>query len=340
MKKKKGFLAICIAIVTTFVACMGAACDGLEAETCQHDKGMKEVIIINDANCSEEGESIWICEYCGKEIKREVTAGWHDFDDGETTLSPTCTSDGTLTYTCKACGLVKTETLPALGHSFVDDKELAPTCTTTGLTAGKHCSVCGEVVISQQTIEKLKHNFENGENCADCGTEQRTTVLTFLADGATVAEIQYDVNTTEITPPAIPEKTGYTGEWESYSLDYTNATVNVVYTPIVYKIQYVRAGISVTSKSYYIFGAESEYRKSGVTDGVYPTEYTVESGDVTISNLKSYFNCACGGGASYSFKGWYLDEGKTLAFNGTIPAGSTGDIVLYADISMTGTHFY
>jgi len=59
-----------------------------------------------------------------------------------------------------------------------------------------------------------------------------TYTVTFVADGATVATVTYEKGATSVTAPAVPEKTGYTGAWESYSLNNTNITVNAVYTAI------------------------------------------------------------------------------------------------------------
>ena len=98
-----------------------------------------------------------------------------------------------------------------------------------------------------------------------------------------------------------------------------------------------------------LFEAGSEYGLSKQTGGKYPTTYTAGN-IVTISNLKTNFSCSGKGGiyhsgsggstASYQFNGWYWDSGKTMPFDGTIPANMTGDIVLYADIELTGTHNY
>ena len=56
-----------------------------------------------------------------------------------------------------------------------------------------------------------------------------TYTAKFVADGKTVAEIPYTVETTEITEPEVPEKPGYTGAWQSYSLDIGGVTVEAVY---------------------------------------------------------------------------------------------------------------
>ena len=44
-------------------------------------------------------------------------------------------------------------------HTVVTDAAVAATCTTTGLTEGSHCSACNEVIIAQQTIAALGHDW-------------------------------------------------------------------------------------------------------------------------------------------------------------------------------------
>ena len=79
----------------------------------------------------------------------------------------TCTEPST----CSKCG--KTEGEP-LGHTEEVDAAVEPTCTETGLTEGKHCSVCGEVLVEQETIEALGHEWEDAtfmkpKTCSRCG---------------------------------------------------------------------------------------------------------------------------------------------------------------------------
>ena len=103
------------------------------------------------------------------------------------------------------------------------------------------------------------------------------------------------------------------------------------------------------SKDTYLFVDGSEYGLSKVNGGNYPESYTYGEA-VTISALKSSFNCggpgsnyhsgSGSGNAGYAFKGWYLDNRCTVPFDGTIPAGTYGDITLYADITATYTHNY
>ncbi len=59
-----------------------------------------------------------------------------------------------------------------------------------------------------------------------------TYKATFIADDKEVAVVYFTVNDTSITEPAVPEKEGYTGKWEDYTLDAQDITIRAIYTPI------------------------------------------------------------------------------------------------------------
>jgi len=112
-----------------------------------------------------------MCEF-GCKVYAECT-----FDEGKVTTPATCTDEGVKTYTCSVCGGQYTEKIAALGHTEVVDKAVAPTCTETGLTEGKHCSVCGKVIVAQETVSVLGHDYdgqpwlvdeENGKHYQTC----------------------------------------------------------------------------------------------------------------------------------------------------------------------------
>ena len=58
----------------------------------------------------------------------------------------------------------------------------------------------------------------------------------FVADGETVAVVTY-TDGGEITEPTVPEKEGYYGKWEDYTLT-GNVTVNAVYEKIYFTVVY------------------------------------------------------------------------------------------------------
>ena len=149
----------------------------------------------------------------------------------------------------------------------------------------------------------------------------------------TLAEVTADIDTTALQ-----------GQIKAEAVVLSES--GLVFGQQTYTITYRAAGYS-TAKT--LFEVGSEFGLSKQTGGNYSETYT--SGEsVNISALKTNFSCggagsdyhsgSGSGNASYKFNGWYLDNAKTAPFNGTIPAGTTGNLVLYADIAPTGTHFY
>ena len=82
----------------------------------------------------------------------------HEWGEWKTTKEPTCTEKGVQERVCK-CGEKETKDVEALGHTEVVDAAVAPSCTETGLTEGKHCSVCNKMLVAQETVEALGHNY-------------------------------------------------------------------------------------------------------------------------------------------------------------------------------------
>ncbi len=61
--------------------------------------------------------------------------------------------------------------------------------------------------------------------------------VTFVADGSTVQVVYYTVEDTEIAEPEVPEKYGYEGSWEPYTLTYGNMTVHAVYVAMQFSVK-------------------------------------------------------------------------------------------------------
>ncbi len=330
-KTKKEYCSVCDEVLTASV----------EIPALGHREGEDESVA---ATCTDEGKTAGShCLDCNTVLVEQQSIPVLPHTEAVIKgASPTCTEEGAsdVRY-CLECRQVldTQEVLLALGHTVVEDEEVEATCTAVGQTAGCHCSTCDEVLVAQQEVPMVRHNFEDGNTCKGCDMPMPTGKLTFMADGVKVSEIAYDYDTTFISVPEVPTKAGYNGVWERYTLDYTERTVNAVYTAIVYTIRYVNPNYKESSINYEVFGEDSDTKTAGAKGAVYPTEYTVED-EITLTKMKSYITCACGGGATYTFSGWYLDKEMTQVFSGTIPAGTTGDIVIYCDVEMTATHFY
>lgn len=112
----------------------------------------------------------------------------HTWDEGKVTTEPTCGNEGIKTYTCSVCKGTKTEEIDEIAHDWgewekvdanthkrvcktdsthieiedhtpIADAGTDATCTETGLTEGSHCDICKSVIVEQETIPALNHDF-------------------------------------------------------------------------------------------------------------------------------------------------------------------------------------
>ncbi len=66
-----------------------------------------------------------------------------------------------------------------------------------------------------------------------------TRTVTFMANGVVVDKVTFEVGATTLDRvPAVPARTGYTGNWENYNLSDSDITVNAVYTANSYTVVY------------------------------------------------------------------------------------------------------
>ncbi len=139
--------------------------------------------------------------------------------------------------------------------------------------------------------------------CEDVELWARWEVITYTAafvnsDG-TVGTVGFDIEDTALSEPAVPQRTGYTGEWEDYEIKAENLMINAVYTPITYNITY-------------------ENTKGAANNN--PATYNIETATITLADITS---------PGYTFEGWYTDETfeEQVDF---ISEGSFGDLELFA----------
>ena len=126
-----------------------------------------------------------------------------------------------------------------------------------------------------------------------------TYTATFVNSDGTVGTIDFDIEDTALSEPAVPQRTGYSGEWEDYEIKAENLTINAVYTPITYNITYENTLGAVNTN---------------------PATYNIESATITLADITS---------PGYTFEGWYTDETfeEQVDF---ISEGSFGDLELFA----------
>lgn len=99
-----------------------------------------------------------------------------------------------------------------------------------------------------------------------------------------------------------------------------------------YPITYITTTGSKVSRTWEFF---SFMRKP---NGNYPTSYKSSEG-ATIDRLYSSREKPNNGG-TYGFYGYFKDVTCTQPFDGVIPVGTKGEVVVYAKAIMTATPFY
>ena len=133
---------------------------------------------------------------------------------------------------------------------------------------------------------------------------------TFMDGTTVVEEIKFTVETETIDEPAVPNHVGYNGEWEAYTLEAKNITIDAVYTIITYNIEYLNTK-----------DVESEN----------PEIYTIESETIILENLSK---------VGYNFEGWYNNAGNKVE---KIEKDGYGDLTLTArwtTLTYTITYLY
>lgn len=230
--------------------------------------------------------------------------------------APTCTESGNNAYWyCAACdkyftdenGTTQTEqqylTIAATGHTIVIDEAVAPTYESAGLTEGRHCSVCGTIIEEQVVIPALQkdeysiiyHIGDNDTYLMSLGIENPNPLIYTAQDGLVLKNLN------------VP---GYNFMgWFTQSEGGTQVTEIPVGTTGDMELY-----AQWTQKTYSI---QYESDLMPITDSDYKT-YTA---GVEKTLPKPFLD-------KYTFVGWSDANGNMWD---KIPAGTIGDIILYAN---------
>jgi hypothetical protein len=162
---------------------------------------------VTAPTCTEVGFTTHNCTVCDYTYNSDtIAATGHTAAEAEAEnyAAPTCTAAGAVDSVvyCSVCQnelLRETKEIAATGHTEVADATVAATCTAAGKTEGKHCSVCNAVLVAQEEIPALGHEFktytfDNNATTEADGTETATcergcgTTDTRTAAGTKLAE--------------------------------------------------------------------------------------------------------------------------------------------------------
>ena len=170
--------------------------------------------------------AVMTCSKCGYQTGGEtIPAGEHDYQlSEELSTAATCVAKGENVYVCSVCGDTMTEETeidPNNHASVVTDAAVAATCTTAGLTEGSHCEACSTVIVAQEEIPALGHDYQITETTgATCVTAGKVTYTCSRCDDTYTEEGALDPNNHEgdvaLDPETVKEATrgedGYTGD--------------------------------------------------------------------------------------------------------------------------------
>ncbi|MBO5221165.1 MAG: leucine-rich repeat protein [Clostridia bacterium] len=138
---------------------------------------------VTAPTCTAQGYTTHTC-HCGDTyVDSYVNATGHNFDDWYVTKASTEAAQGEKRRDCVNCDCFETTPVAALTHDHnrwdvTVLPAVLPTCTTTGLTEGQKCSGCGEILVAQEVVPALSHNFgtwarTKAPTCTETGTEHR-----------------------------------------------------------------------------------------------------------------------------------------------------------------------
>ena len=138
-------------------------CSRCDYTTYEEKAALGHDLVNHDAQaptCTEIGWDAYdTCSRCDYTTYKEIAVLGHDLIHHDAQAA-TCTEVGWDAYdTCSRCDYTTYAEKPALGHSEVTGTAIAPTCTDNGLTEGMYCFRCGQVLIAQEDIPALGHDF-------------------------------------------------------------------------------------------------------------------------------------------------------------------------------------
>ena len=321
---KNTFRKILLTVVCLFVGLLGIA---VAACGKTHEHAYQTTVVA--PTCAQEGYTLHKCE-CGDEYKdnftptvgHEAAEPVYDTRQEADDFTGLTIVEQTL---CKHCGTqlgikeyrvtIAEQTYsydgqlhePVLGGDKLPAYIKAKPVYDDLISAGDHTVAVGfyvQKVLTQtevfdKTLLTQVHIVKDG----------KYHEVTFVSNDAEQGNVSVAVKHGESIHaeqlPAVPQKTGYQGKWQ-YSAAPVVADLSITfsYTPIEYTITYIMES-----------NTENNARN--------PLTYTIES-----PNLPLY---APQNESGLTFQGWYkTDEYNPTERISSIPAGSTGDITVYA----------
>lgn len=108
----------------------------------------------------------------------------------------------------------------------------------------------------------------------------------FYCEGCFVSQIGFTVETelSQIDLPEVPDKSGYSGVWEEFTITANDIEVNCIYTPVVYKATFMSGGKVIGTDTFTVEDEALDYplvEKHECYDWVWD-KHSIEAGDITV----------------------------------------------------------
>ena len=232
MRKIKVVLVILCALCTLLLTAMLTACGHV------HEY---QFIVTKEATCEYSGIMYGYCP-CGKETEKEIPALGHVLENN----------------VCKNCGLDITVDHV---HTVVIDEAIEPTCESIGLTEGRHCSVCEKIIVKQEVVPELGHEFsayvsDGNATCQADGTKTAKCTREGCTETTTTRDIGSKKDHTFVATTVAPTCTskGYTLYVCACSYSYFDNYVDTiphVFDKEVARAEYLKQSATCTNPAQY-----------------------------------------------------------------------------------------
>lgn len=137
----------------------------------------------------------------------------------------------------------------------------------------------------ENTYNEKWEDIEIDINIDTIMVKQEYTIR-FVADGRVVTTQNFISGTSanEIVLPQVPEKIGYTGQWETFILGNNDVDVNCIYTPVVYTATFIGDGKVIGTDTFTVEDDALDYpyiTKYAYYDWVWD-EHKIEAKNITV----------------------------------------------------------
>ena len=124
-----------------------------------HNHTESESLTVIESTCEKEGytESLCVCGFLN--AADYIPAKGHDLSVFDTVKEPDCKNKGIARLRCSRCSFYEEMSLPTVAHKIVVDEAVAADCFAEGKTKGSHCYVCDEIIVKQEVVPALGHDY-------------------------------------------------------------------------------------------------------------------------------------------------------------------------------------